>query len=183
MYKRSCPMCNREVIHKNETSLKNSIKNNKRCRFCSRNARPRIVPVRNCPKCNDLIVYMGTSARWQGDRNGSLCRSCSHKKPYSELKKCFKCEETKLREAFHKNKSRSDGLCHVCKVCAAEKFQTDIQFRIRKALRARVYIAIYGNQKAGSAVRDLGCSIEELKQYLEQQFYPNPETRRTNDLG
>jgi hypothetical protein len=31
-------------------------------------------------------------------------------------------------------------------------------------------LSIRNNQKVGSAVRDLGCSIEELKFYLETQF-------------
>lgn len=32
--------------------------------------------------------------------------------------------------------------------------------------------AIKGNSKNGSAVRDLGCSIEELKTYLESKWQP-----------
>ncbi len=50
--------------------------------------------------------------------------------------------------------------------------QSDIVFRLRKQLRSRVYCAIKGNFKSGSAVRDLGCSIEYLKAYLEGQFEP-----------
>jgi hypothetical protein len=33
--------------------------------------------------------------------------------------------------------------------------------------------AIKNGQKAGSAVKDLGCTVEFLKQYLESQFKPN----------
>lgn len=35
---------------------------------------------------------------------------------------------------------------------------------------------IRGNIKVGSAVSDLGCSIDELKIHLEAQFYPHPMT-------
>lgn len=39
-------------------------------------------------------------------------------------------------------------------------------------LRARITKAINRGQKSGSAVRDLGCSVEYLKAYLEGQFEP-----------
>lgn len=54
--------------------------------------------------------------------------------------------------------------------------ETDIRFKISCSLRIRLSNAIKNNQKSGSAVKDLGCSIEFLKQYFEQKFYSNPET-------
>lgn len=51
-----------------------------------------------------------------------------------------------------------------------EKMQTDIQFKLRKLLRNRTKSAIKNKSKTGSAVRDLGCTISELKMYLEGQF-------------
>lgn len=48
--------------------------------------------------------------------------------------------------------------------------KTDINFKIANYLRSRLTHAVSNNQKAGSAVEDLGCSIEELKQYLESKF-------------
>lgn len=46
----------------------------------------------------------------------------------------------------------------------------DIQFKLAGNLRNRLYYALKGNFKNGSAVRDLGCSIDELKIYLEALF-------------
>lgn len=46
----------------------------------------------------------------------------------------------------------------------------DTNYRISDCLRARLYFAIRNNQKVGSAVSDLGCSIEELKIKLESKF-------------
>jgi len=37
-------------------------------------------------------------------------------------------------------------------------------------LRSRLNSALKNNQKVGSAVNDLGCSIEFLKKHLEKQF-------------
>lgn len=47
------------------------------------------------------------------------------------------------------------------------------EVKLAVRLRARLYIAIKGNFKAGSAVRDLGCTIAQLKVYLEERFSPD----------
>ena len=48
----------------------------------------------------------------------------------------------------------------------------DLNFKLTLSLRTRLNSAIRGNYKSGSAISDLGCSIEELKQHLESQFQP-----------
>lgn len=44
---------------------------------------------------------------------------------------------------------------------------TDIQYKLKKRLRIRLNSAIRGNYKIGSAVKDLGCSIDDFKLRLE----------------
>jgi len=51
-----------------------------------------------------------------------------------------------------------------------KKRKTDIQFKLGILLRSRLREALKGNFKSGSAVKDLGCSINELKTYLESKF-------------
>lgn len=51
-----------------------------------------------------------------------------------------------------------------------ERLKSDIQFKLSLYLRTRLRQAIVNNYKSGSAVRDLGCTINELKQYLESKF-------------
>lgn len=53
-----------------------------------------------------------------------------------------------------------------------EKYHSDINFKMTCVLRARLNQAIKNNNKSGSALSDLGCSIEEFKQYLESLFEP-----------
>jgi hypothetical protein len=52
------------------------------------------------------------------------------------------------------------------------KLASDPAYRLSVSLRARLFQAIRGGYKSGSAVRDLGCSIEELKVHIERQFTP-----------
>lgn len=49
------------------------------------------------------------------------------------------------------------------------RYKTDSQFKIANILRSRLNKAIQFS-KTGSAVKDLGCSIEQLKIYLESRF-------------
>lgn len=44
--------------------------------------------------------------------------------------------------------------------------------RLKSLLRNRLFNALAGRTKPGSAVRDLGCSVEDLVKHLEAQFQP-----------
>lgn len=48
----------------------------------------------------------------------------------------------------------------------------DPNFKLTGILRHRLWLALKGDFKSGSAVRDLGCTIEELKIRLESLFQP-----------
>lgn len=52
-----------------------------------------------------------------------------------------------------------------------EKYNNDISYKITQILRSRFYFSLKIN-KTQSAISLLGCSIEQLKQHLEQQFLP-----------
>lgn len=51
-----------------------------------------------------------------------------------------------------------------------KKVRTNIQFKLARCLRNRFYTALKSNFKNGSAVGDLGCSVEFIKLHLESQF-------------
>lgn len=53
---------------------------------------------------------------------------------------------------------------------ARRKRREDANFKLASRLRTRVRSAIRNNQRAGSAVRDLGCTIPELRAYFETKF-------------
>jgi hypothetical protein len=52
------------------------------------------------------------------------------------------------------------------------RYQQDPLFRLKTILRRRFYTAIKYNKKDESIINLLGCTIEELKNYLEAQFKP-----------
>lgn len=50
--------------------------------------------------------------------------------------------------------------------------QLDVNFRLIDNLRHRLWSALTGNFKSGSAIEDLGCTIDQLKSWIMYQFQP-----------
>lgn len=51
-----------------------------------------------------------------------------------------------------------------------ERCKIDINYKLSHMLRSRLNSAVKGGYKSGSAVKDLGCSIEYFKNHIERQF-------------
>ena len=50
------------------------------------------------------------------------------------------------------------------------KWNTDINYKLTKILRSRIRSCLKNNKKGGSAVKNLGCTLDELKNHIEKQF-------------
>ena len=72
-------------------------------------------------------------------------------------------QRRKSREYYHNNKERA-------RIYENNKRKEDINFKLVKLLRNRLNDALKNDYKSGSAIRNLCCSIPELKQWLEQQL-------------
>lgn len=117
-------------------------------------------------------------------QRGARCKDCRHlerinaRSQTSEYNKKYnaknKIKIKKLKKEYRaKNKDKiSKYQSNYCK----NRYQDDVQFKLGTILRRRINKIVTRQQKGGSAVEDLGCSLEELKLYLEKQFYPNKET-------
>lgn len=51
-----------------------------------------------------------------------------------------------------------------------KRYNNELAFRLMSILRSRLNSALKNNRRNGSAVKDLGCSVDELKLHLEIQF-------------
>lgn len=104
-----------------------------------------------------------------------------------EVKRCSKCREWLSLEKFSNDKNKWDNLASWCKKCARNRKQTpeflkyqrdyenkkvreNLELRIRKNLRARMYYALKSNRKSASVIEFLGCSMEQFKHYLGAQL-------------
>lgn len=108
------------------------------------------------------------------------------------MKQCSGCKQFKTTDSFHKNRRQYDGVHDACKDCRKietkkytaktidrrqkykkNRYHTDISFRLSENIRTRVRNIIKFKKKTGSAIKDLGCSVGDLKKWLEQQFELN----------
>jgi hypothetical protein len=123
------------------------------------------------------------------------CSMCLHLKENSCFNKskqtnsglhsrCRSCSSLSKKEWFKKNKQHAAKMTGnyysqnktaiIAKIVKRQaiKRKTDIQEKIKHSLRKRISVALKRGYKSGSAVKDLGCSIQEFKLYIESKFQP-----------
>jgi hypothetical protein len=124
-----------------------------------------------------------------------VCGVCKEKLPSSEFYKrklskdglaalCKKCnaEKGKSRYACHReeiirkvteyNKTNAEKKRVWRRKYIKDRLKTDLEFRLSRNLRKRLWELLRGSEKNVSAVTDLGCTQEELIKHLELQFVP-----------
>jgi len=110
-----------------------------------------------CLKCDTVLAMRNTS---------NLCKKHFHSIYMNEYIQRLdrKDKELEKRRVYKKK--------NVCKINKNQKDREkiDILFKLKRRLRHRLYSAVKNNQKTGSAIKDLGCSIEELRNYLESKW-------------
>jgi len=126
------------------------------------------------------------------DLQSNRCLLCTaeFKTSRNNLKK-FCC--TQHKRQYRRNiSSQKDIICPQCnshfkstrqnqvfctKKCAGlnadnYRYKNDINYRLAKIIRSRLYSAMNNKKFKYGTVKYLGCSIEEFKVYLEAQFEP-----------
>jgi hypothetical protein len=53
-----------------------------------------------------------------------------------------------------------------------DRYAADPNYRLAVLIRNRLNEALFGHRKNGSAVRDLGCTLDEFRVYIEARFAP-----------
>lgn len=129
-----------------------------------------------------------------GRNNGGACRECLRIRGRKHFAKNKKKMLSKMKEYYknHKEEYRLWGIKYRAEkgeelleqrrqynyahrkernTRLKEKRMTNMNHKLQVHLRSRIRLAIRNNQKTGSAVKDLGCTIEFLKQYITKKFY------------
>jgi hypothetical protein len=105
--------------------------------------------------------YKKVKTKWNEENKESIALA---KKIYREDNK----SHIKIKRKIYYEKNKKEIIEYIKNFS-----KTNLNYKISKILRSRLYTAIKKNYKAGSAVNDLGCSIEEFKFYIESKFQPN----------
>ena len=122
-------------------------------------------------RANDLKAK-GLCQRCKKPNDGPFinCESCRQIKE-QQKRKYKKTARGKQYEAdFARVRRKDPNYLRWRRDYLSERKKTDIQFRLSCLLRGRLYRAVKRGWKAGSAVRDLGCTISAFKTYIEIQF-------------
>lgn len=126
----------------------------------------------SCKKCN--CNFNKLPSQIKRTKNNFCSKSCAasfnnkaaHKRKLSN--KCKKCDSLIRSDVKyckkHKNCRRANGQSYT------KWSQRSTEYKLANNLRTRINASIRNGSKAGSAVKSLGCSINELKVYLESKF-------------
>ncbi len=83
---------------------------------------------------------------------------------YQDNKEEIKIERKQHYQDNKEEKIKYQGEYH------KKRIGEDLNYKLACYLRIRIGVALKNNQRAGSAVADLGCSIKFFKGYIEEQF-------------
>ena len=125
-------------------------------------------------KCTTCKIFKEVSLfSVDKSRHDNLCASCKEccsirRKAHYEKNK----EKTlEVNEQWKKNNKDAYRVSETKR--EKRRMENDLNFKMKKTLRIRISEIVRGQIKAGSAVNDLGCSIDFLIQYIESKFQPN----------
>lgn len=119
-----------------------------------------------CQKILELTDFYKSTVNKDGYRN--KCKKClliKQKEDYKSNPERFKIASKKWTDKNNTEEKKIQKRLYIQK-----RLKEDIHFKLAHNLRSRLYNAIKRNQKIGSAIDDLGCSILELKIYIESKF-------------
>lgn len=148
--------------------------------------------------CGNIVVVSGKTLR-AGLSTSCGCRKSEYTRkqktiPHKfidgkECKRCRICKDWKEIQNFSRASDRWDGLSKDCKSClvseriskresrrpymrqwANNKYKTDIDYRVKSSVQARIRGAIKNNYKAASTAELIGCSVRYLVKHLESLF-------------
>jgi hypothetical protein len=158
---------------------------------------PDLSVIKVCSKCGILKEAQDYYAcRFQSDGLESACKECSNlrvktrregldfKHDPEGMKYCPLCGLTKSSKDFYKERTSTDGLDSCCKACFKERkkeyFRNNHEIHIRQNIRRRLhyFIKLGADVSADAAIDFMGCTVTELKSYLESLFYRDSKSGR-----
>jgi len=132
---------------------------------------------KTCPRCGDDFKtkqynkkYCSTVCQqksWSDNNHDHILRK---QKEYRKLKPDKAVSKNHRDNVKRWKENNKDTVREYSNKWNKERKQSNPDYNVACNLRSRLSKAIKNNFKTGSAVRDLGCSIEELKRHLESQF-------------
>ena len=143
-----------------------------------------------CNDCGKVKLIIEFKKRMGGMGYERICKECANKRNkeynYKDIEKTRERvrnsnrkrrmnEEIRKKENIYSRQFFKNNPNYRIEY-EREKCKKDPIYRLIKRMRGRLKAILKNKQKIGSAIRDLGCSVEELKAHLESKFYPRAGT-------
>lgn len=126
------------------------------------------IEVLNCSNCNQILpITRFYKDRCQKTGYDCWCKDCRREFQIRRLntEEGKKYNRTQTREYRQTEKGKMYN-----RIYNNKKFKQDINYKTAKLLRNRILRVLKGNIKSANSLNLLGCSVDELKIHLEQQF-------------
>lgn len=124
--------------------------------------------MKKCTICKQLKEFtMFNKDKSRHDGIHATCKSCCKLRRKNHY---IKHKETILESNREWKISNKESYRASERIRENERRLTDPLFKLKKIVRNRLYSAIKYGLKSGSAVNDLGCTVDFLKIYIESKF-------------
>ena len=121
---------------------------------------------KKCNKCNvDKTVDDFHVDKSKHDGRRTICRTCVYLNNLSYRKRFPEKVKENDRKWGVANREYRNAIYRA-------RYSSSTLERLKKNLRNRLVVAVKSNYQQTSAVKDLGCSIEDFKKHIEDQFEP-----------
>lgn len=121
---------------------------------------------KSCRKAHDALYYSSNRPRLSEVRSlykkKNKTKTIAAAAAYYTRNKASIAEKQRIYNAEHK-----DAVRVTQRKSEQKRLKSNTDFKIKKRLRIRLHSALKNGQKKGSAVSDLGCSVQHLKLHLE----------------
>lgn len=128
-------------------------------------------PQRFCCKAHSTAARVERSVMATVERFASIpekpCETCGT--PWKSAQPQQRFCSTRCRE---RSRERDPEKKRAISARHTKKAWGTVDGRLRSLLRNRMFYALKGKAKPDSAIRALGCTVEELRRHLEAQFQP-----------
>lgn len=135
------------------------------CKFCIK-----------CEKWVSLDGFYSRKGNWDGLR--ADCKSCFSILGKARYERDWEIIQLRSKQYYNKNKEKVNSYKSQWqrdnkerrRIRLNERYRSEPNFRIAVNLRTRLLKALENNQKKGSTLDLLGCSVESFRKYLESMF-------------
>lgn len=148
-----------------------------RCKTCEKEKSKKYT-VENREKINEkkseyYSKNINNIAKKKSERYTSNCEQLKEKMKEYYVENCEQIKEKRRqyrKENFEKIKKYYEEHREEKREYRRERYKTDIKFKLSHNLRRRFARALAGNAKTASAIKLIGCTVEELHTFLEAEF-------------